>query len=125
MRNRESDGVEVVETPPEEKTMTFEQHIANCFIEPKVGKIVIMEDAFTYSGRLVIPENAKRRPTTGRVMKIGEGVTGVKVGERVVYTQFGGTLIEFRNAPAYRILSPDEVLGEITKSDAELADMRI
>lgn len=84
---------------------------------PLPGRILIEEDAFKYEGIIAIPDKAKRRPTTGVIVSIGEGVEGIVVGQHILYAQFSGTGIQLKNKPAYRVLSKDEILlfleGEI------------
>lgn len=116
---------------------------------PTPGKIVVREDNFQYKGRIIVPEVAQRRPTTGVVLEVGDGVgemidvppmyktnTSTKeleivepahqqfkprfeVGQKVVYGLYSGTVINFKGQPAFRILGQDEVLA-IVEGDAEL-----
>ena len=88
-------------------------------IVPAIGKIWVIEDGFRYEGRIVIPEKVQKRPTTGTVKWVGEGVTAYNEGDRVVYGLYSGTVVNFKNQPAYRVLSPEEILGTLVGS-AEL-----
>lgn len=81
---------------------------------PMPSRIIVKEDEFKYEGRVVIPENVKRRPTVGVVEAVGANITNVAVGDRVVYAQFSGTLIQFRGLPAYRVLVEEEVLLKVS-----------
>jgi len=91
-----------------------------CFLAPTEGRVVIREDQFSYHGKLEIPETAKRRPTTGVIVAVGDIVSpNLQVGTRVVYGQFSGTLIQFKSQPAFRILGQEEVLARIL-SDIDL-----
>jgi co-chaperonin GroES (HSP10) len=85
------------------------------FIDPCGARLAVKEDAFKYEGRLVIPEVSKRRPTTGTVMAIGPDVPdgAFTIGDRVVYAQFSGVLLEFKQQPACRMLGCDEIQGKI------------
>ena len=101
-------------------------------IKPTSTRIMVLEDSFQYTGRIVIPDKVQRRPTTGMIVAVGEDVgkykdigevdknTGMpvttfvatyKVGERVVYGLYAGTVINLKGYPAYRMLTEDEVLG--------------
>ena len=82
--------------------------------------IAVAIDGFHYSGKLVIPENAKRRPTKGRVIAVADNVTDVKVGDRVLYSQFAGYLLVFENMPPMRMLGYEEILGILKKDSPEL-----
>ena len=77
---------------------------------PLPGRILMEQDPFKYEGLITIPDKAKRRPTTGTVVAIGEGVTKVSVGERILCAQFSGTGIQIKNFPAYVVLTEEEVL---------------
>lgn len=90
----------------------------HCFLAPTAGRIIVKEDQFTYHGRLTIPETAKRRPTTGIIAAVGLDISAdLTIGTRVIYGQFAGTLVTFKQRPAYRILGQDEVLARILTDD--------
>lgn len=64
-------------------------------------------------GLLVAPEVAQRRPTTGKVVSVGDDVTSLRVGDTVLYSNFAGFVVDL--APAgkkvtLRILHEKEVL---------------
>lgn len=92
------------------------------FMRPTPGRIVVQEDAFNYQGRIAIPDAAKRRPTTGKILAIGEGVLNIDlaVGNKVVYGLYSGTVINFKDQPAFRILGQDEILAVIDDKDLVL-----
>lgn len=81
---------------------------------PTPSRILVQEDDYKYEGRVVIPDSAKRRPTVGVVKSVGSNITNIAVGDRVVYAQFSGTLIQFRGQPTYRVLVEDEILLKVT-----------
>lgn len=89
---------------------------------PTPSRIIVEEDGFKYEGRVIIPETAQRRATTGTVKAVGENVTIVKVGDRILWAQFSGTVCNFRSHPAVRVLVEDEVLA-IVKDDLQLEDI--
>jgi chaperonin GroES len=75
----------------------------------------------TASG-LVIPDTAKEKPQQGEVIAVGPGrfedgqrvPLDVKVGDRVVYSKYGGT--EFTiDGEDYLILSARDLLAIVTK----------
>ena len=78
------------------------------------------KDTRTASG-LVIPDTAKEKPQTGKVLAAGPGAFAedgervpmdVKVGDVVVYTKYGGTEIKFEGED-YLILSSRDILAVI------------
>lgn len=98
---------------------------------PLPGRILVQEDSFKYEGRMVIPDSAKRRPSTGVIIAIGEGTeTKAKLGDKVVYPMYSGTGLRFRDPetskdlPPMRVLTPEEVLctlegsGELIEAGA-------
>lgn len=93
-----------------------------CFLVPTAGRLIIKEDEFEYHGAIVIPDTVKQRPTTGDIVAIARDGLMAKweIGTRVVFANFSGTLIKFKNQPAYRILSEDEILSIVTKTNKEL-----
>lgn len=93
-------------------------------LRPSAGRVVVKEDAFRYEGRIVIPDKVQRRPTTGVIIEVGEGVESYKIGDKVVYGLYSGTVIEFKHHPAYRILGVDEVLAVI-EGQAELVGVGV
>lgn len=88
-------------------------------LKPLRGRILVKIDEFRYSGRIVVPDKAKRLPTTGVVIDCGEGVSQVEVGQTVVYGLYSGTALKFKGEPTYRVLTEDEILC-IKEGEAEL-----
>ena len=89
------------------------------FLQPTPGRCIVEEDAFKYTGRLVVPEIAKRRPTTGTVVAVGDQGSQW-LGRKVLFARFSGTLLTFKNRPAYRALAYEEIIAEVLKQDEEL-----
>ena len=95
-------------------------------LQPLEDRIVVRPDtaeATTASG-LVIPDTAKEKPQQGEVLAVGPGrraessgeviPTGVKAGDTVVYSHYGGTEITV-DGEDLLILSSRDVLATITK----------
>lgn len=70
-------------------------------------------------GGIIIPENAKEKPTTGEVLAVGPGKIlpdgtiapmDVKKGDVVIYGMYAGTEVELDGAKL-RIISQDDVFG--------------
>lgn len=94
-----------------------EKHVA-FFLDPTPGRIVVQEDVFQERSRIITPDTAKRRPTTGKILAVGEGVHSMlTVGTRVIYGLYSGTVISFKDQPAFRILGQDEVLSVVRGAD--------
>ena len=70
-------------------------------------------------GGIIIPDSAKEKPIEGRVKAVGKGKVGddgkpvkleVKVGDKVLYSKYGGTEIKF-GGEDYLLMREDDVLA--------------
>ncbi|HEY5263226.1 MAG TPA: co-chaperone GroES [Acidimicrobiales bacterium] len=95
-------------------------------LHPLEDRIVVRPDvaeATTASG-LVIPDTAKEKPQQGEVLAAGPGrrsettgeviPSGVKVGDTVVYSKYGGTEITI-DGEDLLILTGRDVLATVSK----------
>jgi chaperonin GroES len=89
-------------------------------LQPLEDRIVVKpseEEEMTASG-LVIPDTAKERPQEGEVIAVGVGrfedgqriPIDVKVGDKVIYSKYGGTEVKI-DGVEYLILSARDVLA--------------
>jgi chaperonin GroES len=74
-------------------------------------------------GGIIIPDSAKERPIEGRVKAVGKGKIGddgkpvaleVKVGDKVLYSKYGGTEIKV-DGEDYLLMREDDILGIVEK----------
>jgi chaperonin GroES len=91
-------------------------------IKPLEDRIVVksVEAEQTTASGLVIPDTAKEKPQEGEVLAVGPGrwtengaeriPLDVKVGDRVLYSKYGGTEIK-HGGEEYLILSARDVLA--------------
>ena len=59
-----------------------------------LGKRVLverLEDVKTTASGIIIPDNAKEKPLSGKVLAVSSEVEGVSVGDSVVFAKYGGT----------------------------------
>ena len=94
-------------------------------IKPLEDKILVQAseaEATTASG-LVIPDTAKEKPQEGEVLAIGPGriddngnrvPLDVKVGDRVIYSKYGGTEVKF-GGDEFLVLSARDVLAVVVR----------
>lgn len=94
------------------KTFSFVDTMLN-------GHLLVKIDSFQYKGKIIIPDQAKRQPTKGIVVAVASDITDIKVGDRVLYSQFAGYLLKFGDTPICRCLGYAEVLGKL-KVDAPI-----
>ena len=91
-------------------------------IKPLEDRIVVQAvdaESTTASG-LVIPDTAKEKPQEGTVLAVGPGrwedgsrvPLDVKVGDKVLYSKYGGTEVKY-NGEEYLVLSARDVLAVI------------
>lgn len=105
---------------------TTQRRINGCFIEPYGLRVIVERDGFKYGGKLIIPDKAQHKPTSGTVVAVPEsGELDHLLGLRVVFGTWSGTELTFKNRPAYTSLSVEEVMGRIhgTNEDLELVEL--
>jgi len=74
-------------------------------------------------GGIVLPDTAREKPQEGQVVAVGPGrildsgkvaAMDVKVGDKVIYSKYGGTEIKL-NGDEFVVLRQDDVLGILEK----------
>ena len=94
-------------------------------LKPLGDRVVVraVEAEETSRGGIVLPDTAKERPQTGEVLAVGPGKTldngtvaamEINVGDRVVYSKYGGTEIKVGGEEVI-ILRQDDILGVVEK----------
>jgi chaperonin GroES len=89
-------------------------------LEDRIAVLPGEEEQATVSG-IVIPDTAKEKPQEGEVRAVGPGrfedgqrvPMDVKVGDKVIYSKYGGTEVKVE-AEEYLILSARDVLAVIS-----------
>ena len=89
-------------------------------LQPLEDRIVVRpsESEETTASGLVIPDTAKEKPQEGEVMAVGPGrfedgqriPMDVKIGDKVIYSKYGGTEVKV-DGDEYLILSARDVLA--------------
>ncbi len=78
-------------------------------------------------GGIVLPDTAKERPQEGEVLAVGPGrlldsgelcPMDVKVGDRIVYSKYGGTEVKV-DGEEYIILRQEDVLAVLDPAKAK------
>ena len=98
--------------------------MAKFSLEPLEDRIVVKpsEEEETTSSGIVIPDTAKEKPQEGEVVAAGPGrfedgarvPLDVKVGDKVIYSKYGGTEVKVEGED-YLVLSARDVLAVINK----------
>ena len=93
-------------------------------LEPLEDRVVVKpgeEEETTVSG-IVIPDTAKEKPQEGEIVAVGPGriedgkrvEMDIKVGDRVLYSKYGGTEVKVEG-DEYRVLSARDLLAVVRK----------
>ena len=88
-------------------------------VQPLGARVLIRplidEESRTSSG-LYIPETAREKPQTGKVVAIGdeEGEIKVKVGQKVLFPKYTGTEIKLDNVD-HLIMEADDILAIVVE----------
>ncbi len=90
-------------------------------LEDRVVVKPIEAEEVTKSG-IVLPDTAKEKPQEGEVIAVGPGrfengqrvPMEVKVGQRVIYSKYGGTEVKL-DGEEYLILSEKDILAIVEK----------
>ena len=90
-------------------------------MKPLHDRIVVkpIEAEELSAGGIVIPDNAKEKPTKGEVVAVGTGkvfdngqvrAMSVKVGDKVIYGQYAGSAYK-ADGIEYKIVREDDILA--------------
>ena len=90
-------------------------------LEDRIAVLPSEEESTTVSG-IVIPDTAKEKPQEGEVIAVGPGrfeegnrvPVDVKVGDKVIYSKYGGTEVTVEGED-YLVLSARDVLAIVKK----------
>ncbi len=94
-------------------------------IKPLEDRVVVrtLEAEQTTASGLVIPDTAKEKPQEGEVLAVGDGrfddkgeriPLDVKVGDKVIYSKYGGTEVKYGGEDLL-ILSARDILAVVVK----------
>ena len=64
------------------------------------------------AGGLYLPENAKEKPKTSKVVAVGPDVKGVKVGDRIIYKSYSSTDVKV-GADEYMLVKEEDILETV------------
>lgn len=92
-------------------------------IRPLHDRVLVrrIEDETTSAGGIVIPDNAKEKPSRGEVLAVGNGkhldngdvrALDVKVGEKVLFGKYAGNEVKV-DGEELLIMREDDIMGII------------
>ncbi len=91
-------------------------------IKPLADRVIVLPDDVAESksaGGIIIPDTAKEKPRQGKIVAVGPGrlddngkpiKMNVKVGDKVMYSQYGGQEIKYEGEE-YLILSESDIVA--------------
>jgi len=90
-------------------------------LKPLYDRVIVkpVEAEEVSAGGILIPDNAKEKPTKGEVVAVGEGkaldngslrAPKVKVGDKVIYGQYSGSSYKHEGTE-YKIVREDDILA--------------
>lgn len=68
------------------------------------------EDAKTTASGIIIPDNAKEKPSQGKIAAVGGDVEVISVGDTVVFGKYSGNDITL-DGTDYLIMEADDIFG--------------
>src|SRR5205809_4261129 len=99
-------------------------------LQPLEDRVVVqpIEEEETTASGLVIPDTAKERPQEGEVIAVGPGrfedgqriPMDVSVGDKVIYSKYGGTEVKI-DGVEHLILSARDVLALMNHTERRAA----
>lgn len=82
-----------------------------------LGKRVLvqrLEEATTTASGIIIPDNAKEKPSQGTVISVSSEVETVATGDIVVFGKYAGNELTI-DGKAYLVIETDDLLGILKK----------
>jgi len=80
-----------------------------------LGKRVLVkrfEEANTTSSGIIIPDNAKEKPSRGKVVAISSEVTELKNEDEIIFGKYSGNEVSL-DGELYIVLDTDDIFGII------------
>lgn len=83
-------------------------------IQPLGDYVVAQQEeaALKTNSGLYIPESAKEKPTTAKVVAVGKDIKHLKVGDRIVYKTYSSTELKVENVQ-YLVIKEEDVLATV------------
>ncbi len=80
-----------------------------------LGKRVLVErieEATTTASGIIIPDNAKEKPSSGTVVAVSDKVNTVAIGDKVVFGKYSGSELTL-DGKTYLVIATSDLLGII------------
>jgi len=82
--------------------------------QPLGNRVLVkrVEEATTTMSGIIIPDNAKEKPSRGEVVAISKEVEVLKNGDQILYGKFAGNEVTLQNEK-YIVLEIEDIFGII------------
>jgi len=82
--------------------------------QPLGNRVLVerVEEKQTTASGIIIPDNAKEKPSQGKVVAVGGDVESISMGDTVVFGKYSGNEIAL-DGREYLILDADDIFGII------------
>ena len=90
-------------------------------IKPLGNRVLVKRsEAKASKGGILLPDSAQEKPKQGEVMAVGPGKMdeegkvqpmNVRVGDKVLFSSYGGSEVKMENENEYLILTEEDILG--------------
>jgi len=82
--------------------------------QPLGDRVLIkrLEEENTTASGIIIPDNAKEKPSRGTVLAVGADAEGVAVDDTVVFGKYAGTELSL-DGQEYIVMETSDILGVI------------
>ena len=80
--------------------------------EPLGKRVLVerLEEATTTSSGIIIPDNAKEKPSQGTVVAVSKEVDNINVNDTVVFGKYAGNEFAF-DGKTYLVIETDDLFG--------------
>jgi chaperonin GroES len=82
--------------------------------QPLGNRVLVkrVEEATTTASGIIIPDNAKEKPSRGEVVAVSKAVTELENGNQVLFGKFAGSEVSFEGTK-YMVLDVEDIFGII------------
>lgn len=82
--------------------------------QPLGNRVLVkrVEEATTTASGIIIPDNAKEKPSRGEVVAVSKAVTELAVGNEVLFGKYSGNEVSFEGSK-YMVLDVEDIFGII------------
>jgi co-chaperonin GroES (HSP10) len=106
--------------PKDTRVQMIKQKVQSaCILNPLPGRCVVEREGFKAKTSIIIPGEAKRTPTIGVVVAVGDSdeYHQAMVGRRVLFARMSGVPIYMSGHPQYDIFDYSELLAFVNSTD--------